>query len=298
MILSLEIKGRFLRFLKMKRWFLLSICLVFSLTGCSKTVDLVPVNFQSPPGSHPGGVVGPDISLEVKNTGSASAVSADGYFFVGFYISTDAALDNSDLLLVGGRESVNTPLAAGAQTPVSIASVMSIPSSVTPGNYYLLAVVDESGNKIQESNENNNVAANPITIGVSMPDLVPDNFTSPSSSNPGGTVGPGIALNAKNIGSASAVSADGYFFVGFYISTDAALDNSDLLLVGGRESVNTPLAAGALKPVSIASVMSIPTSITPGNYYLIALVDESGNKIQESNENNNVAANPITISSN
>jgi subtilase family serine protease len=58
------------------------------------------------------------------------------------------------------------------------------------------------------------------------------------------------------------------------------------------------LAAGATTPVSIASVMSIPASVTPGSYYLLALVDEYGNKIQESNENNNVAANPITISSN
>jgi hypothetical protein len=67
--------------------------------------------------------------------------------------------------LLGGRESVGTPLAAGATVEVGIASAMSIPEDVAAGEYYLLAVVDET-RLVAESDEGNNVASNLIAIGI------------------------------------------------------------------------------------------------------------------------------------
>lgn len=258
-------------------------------------VDIIPQYFASPMSADPGGIVGANMKLDVKNIGNVTATAADGYFFIGFYISQDKAWDNSDRLLIGGRESLNTPLAAGEIKPVSIYSGMYIPNDITPGSYYLLAVVEED-NRIVEADELNNVWANPIQIGTTTEnvDVVPMNFASPLSATPGGVVGADLKLDVKNAGSTTLNAPDGWFFVGFYISLDNVWDNSDRLLIGGREAVYTPFAAGEYKPVSIYSGMTIPADIMPGNYYLIAVADET-NKVVESNEDNNYTCNSITI---
>jgi subtilase family serine protease len=283
------------RNMKKTRWFILVMSLIlisatFSVIEAASGPDLVPINFTSPASAAPGEAVGLNMDCQVKNIGTLSAVSSRGYFNVGFYLSKDTVLDGSDVLLTGGREAVYTPLAPGEIKNVSIYGGMAIPSGTLPGSYYLLAVIDEFAD-VTELNEGNNVDANPITILA--PDLVPIDFVSPGSSTPGGTL-PGMACKVKNIGTANAVSSRGYFSVGFYLSTDAVKDGSDVLLTGGREAVNTPLAPGEIKVISIYSGMTIPTGTVPGSYYLLAVIDELSD-VTELNEKNNVDPNPITI---
>ncbi|MBN2738933.1 MAG: hypothetical protein JXR70_18270 [Spirochaetales bacterium] len=134
------------------------------LTGCkSGEANLVPAQFKGPSSSTPGGIVGADLSLNVMNKGAGAAVNSVGYIFVGFYLSKNNTWDSSDTLLTGGRESVATPFAPGETKAVTILDGMTIPSGTAPGNYYLLAVVDEQ-KSVSESNENDNVLALPITI--------------------------------------------------------------------------------------------------------------------------------------
>jgi len=128
-----------------------------------EVADLEPVNFVSPESAEPGEVIGERLGLEVTNSGTGEADSGSGYFFVGFYLSANEVWDGSDRLLLGGRESVDTPLAAGETVPVGIASAMSIPEDVVAGTYYLLAVVDETG-LVTESDEGNNVHGNQIEL--------------------------------------------------------------------------------------------------------------------------------------
>ena len=127
------------------------------------SVDIIPENFSSPSEASPGDAVGADIILDVTNSGSNSAESDVGYFFVVFCLSSDDQWDVSDEVLLGKTNLVSTPLAPQTTVALTIHDGMSIPASVSPGDYYLLAFVDVQ-NKVAETDEDNNVAANPITI--------------------------------------------------------------------------------------------------------------------------------------
>ena len=129
----------------------------------SQDPDIIPVDFQSPSTSAPGATIGEDLSLNARNNSTVECNSSRGYFFVGFYLSEDNRLDGSDILLIGGRESVTTPMNPNEERAVSIYDGMSLPENISRGDYYLLAVVDES-NDITEANEGNNIAANRIYL--------------------------------------------------------------------------------------------------------------------------------------
>ena len=138
------------------------------------------------------------------------------------------------------------------------------------------------------------VTQNPSPPQSQDPDIIPVDFQSPSTSAPGATIGGGLSLNIRNNSTVECNSSRGYFFVGFYLSEDRMLDGSDILLIGGRESVTTPMSPNEVRAVSIYDGMSLPENISRGDYYLLAVVDES-NDITEANEQNNIAANPIRL---
>lgn len=235
--------------------------------------DLRPYYFRSPYRAYPSQAIGSSMYLRVINSGTATAHCRDGYFFVGFYLSRNRTLDSSDTLLLGGRESVTTPMGVNQIKTVSIYSGMSIPSGTAYGTYYLLAVIDETG-KISESSETNNIAYRRISIVPKKADLYGYSFSAPSSATAGQQIGADMALKVRNSGFISATAPAGYFFVGFFLSTNSTYDSSDVLLLGGRESVYTPIAVNESKDVSIYDGMSIPAGTTAGSYYLIAVVDE------------------------
>jgi hypothetical protein len=133
----------------------------------SQDPDIIPVAFQSPSRSAPGAAIGGELFLNVRNNSTVECNSSRGYFFVGFYLSEDNQLDGSDTLLIGGRESVTTPMSPNEIRVVSIYDGMTLPENISDGDYYLLAVVDES-NDITEVNEGNNIAANQIYLEASQ----------------------------------------------------------------------------------------------------------------------------------
>ena len=71
----------------------------------------------------------------------------------------------------------------------------------------------------------------------------------------------------------------------FYLSTNAALDASDVVLTPGRAVAQ--LAGGAASPGSTS--VTIPADTAPRTYYLIAKADADGG-VAESVETNNVSA--------
>lgn len=128
--------------------------LTATTTACDLEVETVDVPAQACPGED----IGPASYLDVINSGTDDV---DSLFHVGWYLSTDATWDASDVLLIGGRDQVDG-LGAGEIAEVSIA-VNIIPEGTSLGDYYLLTVVDEQDN-VDESDENNNVEATPIEI--------------------------------------------------------------------------------------------------------------------------------------
>src|SRR5206468_7688879 len=75
----------------------------------------------------------------------------------------------------------------------------------------------------------------------------------------------------------------------FYLSTNAVLDASDTLL-GGR---SVPDLAGNASNSGSTSV-TLPTTITPGAYYVIGKAD-ADNAVLETDESNNTTARSIQI---
>lgn len=129
-----------------------------------------------------------------------------------------------------------------------------------------------------------------------------------NSIEPGEDLSP-IEVRVKNIGNTRALGsesagAEGYF-VDLVLSSDTEVPkgfasfspnySEDVLLLGGRLS-NTP----DLKPGEefvFTTSAGIPTDTPDGNYFIAAQID-SGQKVPESNEKNNVSFSPLQIASN
>jgi subtilase family serine protease len=203
------------------------------------------------------------VSDTTKNQGAGSAAPST----TAFYWSTDLTIDPSDVLL--GTRAVG-PLAPGAVDSGSIS--VQVPSSSATGNYFVIAKCDNA-NVVAESVESNNTANSLVTrVG---PDLTITALTAPASAAAGATIT--ISDSTKNTGGGAAdASATRY-----YLSTNGALDASDMLL-GSRDV--PALAAGASAAGSAA--VTIPAGTAPGTYYIIAAADGAGVVVETSESNN------------
>ncbi|MBZ0219539.1 MAG: chitobiase/beta-hexosaminidase C-terminal domain-containing protein [Candidatus Methylomirabilis sp.] len=238
----------------------------------SPAIDLI-VSALSGPASAANGT-GISVSDIVTNQGAD--VSATSY--VRFYLSTDATITTSDLYI--GNRAVDA-LGGGASS--GAITSFNIPATVVPGSYYIGAVADAT-NTNPETDENNNTAATPITITSGI-DLIVSALGGPLSAA-GGT-GISVSETVSNQGSGTSTSS----YVRFYLSTDATITTSDLYI--GNRAVD---ALGGGASGSATTALNIPATVTPGSYYIGAVADAT-NTNPESDENNNIAVTPITVTS-
>ena len=198
---------------------------------------------------------------------------------VGYYLSTDATLSSTDLLL---GNSVGSLLGVNQSSYRS--ATLTLPASTTPGSYYLLFAADYQ-NVVNESNENNNVASISVSVVAPSIDLL---IQQPYVSTPNTAAGNPIGLSCyiANQGNTFANSSS----VGYYLSTDATLDSNDALL--------TSTFGGQLTPIytqTRSATTNVPPGTTPGSYYILFAADYQ-NIVAESNETNNVSSVAITVS--
>lgn len=99
-------------------------------------------------------------SFDLINSGTA--IATDDYR-IGFVLSTDATLSSNDVF-VGEVPTGNT----GIGTISDIGGAITIPASISPGNYFLIAKADFD-EVIEESSENNNVDTRSFTVNGIMP---------------------------------------------------------------------------------------------------------------------------------
>ncbi|MFN8438796.1 MAG: CARDB domain-containing protein [Cytophagales bacterium] len=209
-----------------------------------------------------------------SNVGSV----ASSYNYVGYYLSTDSVYSVGDTYLTSSYVS---SLSAGYTT--SLSPSISLPSTLTTGTYYLIAVADYSS-YVSESNENNNSKALRINVTAPLIDLKVSSFTLTSTSVTAGTyVYPSVI--ESNVGN----SASSYNYVGYYLSTDSVYSVGDTYLTSSYVS---SLSAGYT--TSLSPSISLPSTLTTGTYYLIAVADYSS-YVSESNENNNSKALRINV---
>lgn len=232
----------------------------FVATFPDATVQMVSSN---PSSVVAGGTIG--LNSRLYNVGTATLPTST----LAYYLSPTAIYDNNTAIFIGSETMGSIPI----NTAFNQNSTVTIPSTVDAGNYYLLFYADAQ-HVVAESNELNNVTALPFTILDSLPDL--------RIQNP-------VAVQLNNTFQVSAlVINDSYRAIdstslGFYLSTDSIYDAGDVFL--GDKWV----AALAMQSNSLESaVLSIPTGINDGNYYLLFAADYY-HTAAELEENNNTA---------
>jgi len=218
--------------------------------------------------------------VTVKNQGIV-AISQNS--LVAMYLSTDNTLSQDDAIVGFANPD---PLLPNQSQDASNSSAERV--EVLAGTYYLIMKADDS-NLIAETDETNNTYVIPgFVVSPADVDLSFKNLS----------VGAVVAQNDRLplnylIQETGSTAISGGIYVSFYLSTDDALDALDpgmsyfYLFLEERDTVRG-LAWHSL---------TIP-AVAPGQYYVIGKVDAdySGNsEFDESNENNNTFAVPVTI---
>ncbi len=145
------------------------LLLSLMLTSCANLSG----NIHCPAGAYPGEELADSITVEVSNTGDATARN----FFVDMILSTDTTAPvayasyspnfHEDVLLQGGREFVSS-LAPGTTMTVDLYGNNKIPADTPAGNYYLGLIVD-SGNAATESSNSDNTAFCALKVTACSP---------------------------------------------------------------------------------------------------------------------------------
>ena len=201
-----------------------------------------------------------------KNQGTGASVAS----VTAFFLSSNTVLDASDVLL-GSR---NVPgLTAGAANALS--STLQIPASTGTGSYYVLAKAD-SEDVVPEDRETNNVRASGVVkVG---PDVIVSAVSAPAGAAAGTAIN--VSDTTKNQGGGAA----GPTTTRYYLSSNTALDASDVAL-GGRALPG--LAPGVVDTGHTS--LTLPPTTGAGVYYVIAQADGAA-AMAETSETNNIRA--------
>ena len=211
-----------------------------------------------------------NIRNDLRNGGSSTSSS----FTISYYLSTNTTYDNSDRYL--GESNYSSGIIAGGAYANENKNLI-IPTDVVAGNYYVIAYID-SYNTSLESNESNNTTFSFISVinPVSPPDLqIVINSLSPTTIQKGSDV----VLNYSFYNNGGAAGA---FSNRFVLSTNTTYSTDDIILY--TSSVGS--YAGNTSSTGLTQTLTIPSTVTPDNYYIVAYADYA-NQISESNETNN-----------
>ena len=217
-----------------------------------------------------------------KANGRMYTSGTDSYrWYDKVYLSTDALLDASDLL-VGEVARASAPLASG--TSYTAAPSLAIPPAAA-GTYFLLLKADANGD-VSEDNEDNNVLAASAPISLSAPDLTPVALNGPDSSIT--QVPVTLSWTVYNAGAGIAVPD---WKDDLYLSMDGACcgDANDVKITS---LTRTPdLASGASYTVN--ATVEFPK--VPAGAYQLVLRTRSGTTMYDANGSNDTMSRPIII---
>ncbi|MCU7905657.1 MAG: hypothetical protein KZQ76_07295, partial [Candidatus Thiodiazotropha sp. (ex Epidulcina cf. delphinae)] len=235
-------------------------------------IDLVPTALHVPPGNISTGSHF-TVTSSIANQGTSNPT---GYFFVGYYLSTDAQITAADTKIADRRV---YSLRAGAG--LNLSATVYIPAGMAPGTYYLGVLVDKNDSQAEANEGNNGLAAAGARQVISDIDLVPTALHVPP-----GNISTGSHFTVtSSIANQGTSNPTGYFSVGYYLSTDAQITAADTKIADRRIS---SLRAGA--GLNLSATVYIPARMAPGIYYLGVLVDENDSQAEADEGNNGLAA--------
>ncbi len=204
-------------------------------------------------------------------------------FDVHYYLSTDATVSSSDILLATD----NSGLGVDDPANTEVATAM-IPADTAPGTYYILFVADAE-NELAESDENNNFESIQIEIYCAVPEDVFLTNVAVSSTNL--SCGDEIIMSCThNYSGGQTNDVLPSIDVDYYLSTNTIFDNSDILLGVDASSIGSD---DGFDDESTTGV--IPANTTPGTYYVLFVAD-ADNEVNENDENNNIQSIQIQVS--
>ena len=248
--------------------------------GSSALPDLVASAVSSPPAT-----LTPGSSFSATDTTTNQGMLGASATTTRYYLGATVVKNASATMLTGSRAVL--ALSVGG-TSTGSASV-TVPTTVAPGTYYLLACSDDLG-VVGESNEANNCAASATPIQVAAPATGPVDLVVTALSAPPVTARLNDTFTmietVTNQGAAGAAAS----LTRFYLSLDKLRSGSDPLLKGARA---VPALAGAASSAGTTS-LSISASTPAGVYYVLACADDQF-AVAEGNEGNNCTASQTTL---
>lgn len=201
------------------------------------------------------------MTCKVQNIGEVCS----SRFEVGFYFSKDSVFDNFDILLK--NKNIQT---IGANAWIGINDAFVIPANATPGDYYILYVVDKDNN-VAEANENNNVTCLPLTVESRTVELVLGNYNVQQTGSD-----LYVDYTLRNDGNLDSPG----FRTSVYISKDNVVDSSDIRLSSFDHTIGWGSA------YAYGKSFSLPSNLKKGKYYIITIFDDL-QKVSEYDETNN-----------
>lgn len=238
-------------------------------------------------------ILGNSYVVNVTVNRSGGSLENGTYVDAHLFLSTDQSLSINDIRLWrsnNGATSLDFPNSIlNSNSTITVPPAITIPSQTISGTYYILAVVDSS-NFHPETNESNNLVYRQVNIVASqLPDLsIATNLMLFDSLNIGGNYTKNVIVARTDGNLMNGTYVDAHLF----LSNDTQLDQTDIRLWRSNNGVspdfpNTTLNSIGSKIVTVN--FTIPSQISQGYKYILAVVDSS-NFYTESNENNNVAS--------
>ncbi|XOF33552.1 MAG: CARDB domain-containing protein [Candidatus Electrothrix sp. YB6] len=232
------------------------------------TPDLVVDTAETDPGTQLEPGTSTFTRARVSNIGDGPADASA----LACYLSTNSSWDSSDTLLYRKQFSI---LYDGSNAFAE--QNVTIPASLTSGDYYLIFRADDQG-AVAETDEGNNQAAVRIEVRTGADLTVSDTGVSPTSVNPGQSVT--LSARVTNSGGTGTLAASR---MGYYLSDNTTWDSADTLL---RTDYFGSLLPGQSQ--SFSQNLPLPADLPTGQQYIVFYADYA-DKVSETNENNNQA---------
>jgi hypothetical protein len=243
------------------------------------------------------------VSYTMTNSGATAA--APNWYDVG-YLSTDGALDNADVALVG-YHTQTAALAVGASYTIN--GTFTTTATTTPGTYTLFVKADgrwpgvggtnTDNGVVAEASEANNTQVVSLTLPTKSDLTVSIVSVGTIIKNANSTYSIPLTYIVTNSGGATA--APNWYDVG-YLSANGVFDNADVALAGYHQQT-VALAAGA--SYTINGTFTTTATTTPGTYTLFVKEDgrwpgvggtnTDNGVVAEANETNNTASVTVVL---
>jgi subtilase family serine protease len=238
--------------------------------------DLVVQTLTAPATGVPGSNI--SVTTSIRNTGVGRA----GASSLKLYLSTDDVITTGDTLL--GTLAVAALNGGSTSSPATV--VVTLPSGLTPGSYFLGAIAD-ADDQNDETDEADNTKA--VAFQLVRPDLTtPTVLFTPPAVGPGANIS--VTHTIRNIALSPANAAASTS--GVYLGQNQSIGSA----VGGRLAVASApaVAAGATSPTLTVSMVHIPAGTPLGRYYVLVQANDTS-AVVESTIANNVGASATTL---